>query len=437
MQKLEDLIKKRKAKVGIIGLGYVGLPYCVEIARTGFDVFGFDIQKKKVDSLNKGKSYIEFIKDQQIKEILKEKKFKAFNTYSFLKNIDIILLCVPTPLDKNKNPDLSYLENSLNQIKNYLHKEELIILVSTSFPGTTQELALPILENSGLKGGKDFYLAYAPERIDPARNIDFSEIPKIVGGITKKCTKLALLFFSQFTKNVYPVSCPKVAEMAKLLENTFRLINISFINELALLCEKMGIDIWEVIEAASTKPYGFMPFFPGPGVGGHCIKVDPYYLSWKANEYNFFCRFVKLAGEINDLMPHEIVTKVVWALNLKKKPLRGSKILIWGVTYKKDVADTRETAAIPIIWDLLRKGAKIDYFDPYIKKFELKNHLFKKRLFLNSIKYKKEILKNYDLVLILADHSGFDYDQIAKNSKMVVDTRNAIKSRKYKNVFWL
>lgn len=434
---LEKLIKTKKAKVVIIGIGYVGLPHAIEIARAGFFVSGIDIKKERVESLNKGKSYIKDVKDEDLKEIIKKKKFKAFNNFEPLKDADVVIICVPTPLDKNKIPDISYIKNSAEEIKKCLHKEELIVLESTSYPGTTEEVLLPIFAKTGLKVGKDFYLAFAPERIDPGNKMPPHLIPKVVGGITKKCTKLAKLFYSQFLKYVHPVSSTKVAEMTKILENTYRLINISAINELSLLCGKMGIDIWEAIEAAKTKPYGFQPFYPSPKIGGHCIPLDPFYLEWKAKEYNFWTRFIELAGEINEQMPHFVVTRIITLLNRNKKPVKGSKILIWGVAYKKDIEDPRESAASDIIWDLLRKGAKVDYFDPYIPKFELKNHRFKKPIILKSIKYSPKILKKYHCVLILTDHSGFNYDEVAKNSKLVVDTRNAIKSRKYKNVSWL
>ena len=434
---LEKLIKNKKAKVAIIGMGYVGLPHAIEIAKAGFFVFGIDISKQRVASLNKGKSYIDDVSAQDLKEIIKAKKFKAFSDFKSLKTSDIAIICVPTPLDKNKIPDLSYIKNSAEKIKKHFHKNELIILESTTYPGTTEEVLLPMFEENGFKVGKDFYLAFAPEHIDPGRKMPLADIPKVVGGVTKECTQLTKLFYQQFLKYVHPVSSPRAAEMTKILENTYRLVNISMINELALLCGKMGIDIWEVIEAAKTKPYGFQAFYPSAKVGGHCIPLDPFYLSWKAKEYNFWTRFIELAGEINEQMPHFTITKVMTFLNRHKKPINGSKILVWGVTYKKDIADPRESAAYEIIPDLIKKGAKIDYFDPYVKEFNL-NHEFQKKpkLVLKSIKYNPAVLKNYDLVLILTDHSGFDYEKLAQKAKLVVDTRNAIKSRKYKNVYW-
>jgi len=370
-KKLKDLIIAKKAKVAVLGLGYVGLPHALLIARVGFDVFGIDIKKQRIDSLNSGKSYIGDVKNEDLAEIIKKGKFKAFNDFYPLKEADIILICVPTPLDKNKNPDISYIKNSVNEIKKCLQKEQLVVLESTTYPGTTEEIVLPILEESGLKAGEDFYLVFAPERIDPGNKIPSNKIPKVVGGITEKCTELAVLFYSQFLELVHPVSSAKTAEMAKILENTFRLVNISMVNELSLLCNKMKIDIWEVIEAAKTKPYGFMPFYPSPKCGGHCISVDPFYLSYKAREYNFWARFIELAGEINEQMPHAVVTSVIYALNKNKEPVRGSKILIWGASYKKDIGDTRESAFYDVAWDLLRKGAVVDYFDPHVSDVEV------------------------------------------------------------------
>jgi len=308
MSPLKELILNKKAKVAIMGLGYVGLPHAILFAKAGFSVFGIDIKKERVEKLNKGISYIGGVKNRELKEVIKKNKFKAFNNFQPLKKADIISICVPTPLDKSQNPDISYIEKSSQEIRKRIRKGQLIILESTSYPGTTEEIVLPILEKSGLKCGKDFYLAFAPERIDPGSKFSLSKIPKVVGGITKKCTKLATLFYSQFLEKVFPVSSAKTAEMTKILENTFRLINISAVNELALLCGRMGIDIWEVIEAAKTKPYGFMAFYPGPKVGGHCIPLDPFYLNYKAKEYNFWPRFIELAGEINEQMTNRCLT---------------------------------------------------------------------------------------------------------------------------------
>jgi UDP-N-acetyl-D-glucosamine dehydrogenase len=436
---LEKKIKEKRAKVAVVGLGYVGLPTAVHIAKAGFEVFGIDIKKERVKKVNSGNSYIGDVKSEELKEVVKSKKLKAFANHLPLKNSDIVLICVPTPLDKVRNPDLFYVKETTKAIAKYLHKEQLIILESTCPPETTRKVILPELEKTGLKVGKDFYLAHCPERIDPGnKKWNSKNIPRVVGGITKKCTRLAKIFYRSFLEaEVFEVSSPEVAEMAKILENTFRLVNISMINELALLAGRMGIDIWEVIEAAKTKPFGFMPFYPSAKCGGHCIPIVPFFLSSKAKEYNFWTRFIELAGEINEQMPHFVMTKVIWVLNLKKKPVRGSKVLVWGVAYKKDIGDIRESAAFDIIADLIRKGARVDYFDPYVPEFEVKHRIIKKPVLLKSIKYSLQKIKKYDLVLILTDHSGFDYENIAQNAKLVVDTRNAIKSRKHKNVFWL
>lgn len=437
---LEELIQKKEVKVAIIGMGYVGLPHALEIANAGMNVTGIEIQQKRVDALKRGESYIGDVKSSALLGILASGKFTPTTDFFALKNIEVIIICVPTPLDKYKIPDISYIKESAEQIKKYLHSGQLIILESTTYPGTTDEVLLPMLESTGLKCGEDFYLAFAPERIDPGNEMPLNEIPKVVGGVTPECTRLATLFYSQFLKQVHPVSSSRAAEMTKLLENTYRLINISAINELAMLAGRMDIDIWEVIEAAKTKPYGFQPFYPSPRVGGHCISLDPFYLSWKAKEYNFWARFIELSGEINDQMPHYMVSFANSVLNRKNKSIKGSKILVFGVAYKKDINDPRESAAYEIIPDLLRKGADVSYYDPYVKKLEIKagNYLIKNRelLVLESIDYREETLKNYDLVLILTDHSNIDYDKLAKNANLIADTRNAIKSRGYQNVFW-
>jgi len=367
------------------------------------------------------------------------KKLKAFNNYQPLKNSEVVLVCVPTPLDKNKVPDLSYLKTTVDEILKYVKKRQLIILESSTYPGTTREIILSRLKSTGLKVGKDFFLAFSPERIDPGnKKYKLKDIPRIVGGITRNCTQLATEFYQNFLQApVIKVSSTETAEMTKILENTFRLVNISMINELALFCGKMGIDIWEVIEAAKTKPYGFMPFYPSPKIGGYCIPLVPFFLSWKAKEHNFWMRFIDLAGEINEQMPHSIVTKIVFALNSSQKSIRESKILVWGVSYKKDVGNIVESAAQIIIPDLLRKGAQVEYFDPYIPELKMKDGLLKKPVTLRSINYSPKILKNYDLVLILTDHSDFDYKEIAKKSNLVIDTRNSIKSRRLKNVYRL
>jgi len=432
MKNLETLIKNKKAKITIIGLGYVGLPLAVVLAEKGFRVFGFDVQKNKVKLVNQGHSYIADISSADLQGVIKSKKFSATADKKILKLADVIIICVPTPLDKYKQPDITYIQSTVKEIAHFIRKGQLIILESTTYPGTTREVILPVLQKSGLKVGKDFFLAFSPERIDPGnQKFNVRNVAKVVGGITPKCTKLTHLVYRSFLEKVFKVSSPEAAEMTKILENTFRIVNVSMINELALLCGKMNIDIWEVIEAAKTKPYGFMPFYPGPGIGGHCIPLDPFYLSWKAKEYGFYTRFIELGGEINDQMPHFVVTKVISGLNQHKKSLNGAKILVWGVAYKKDVADPRESASYHVIRDLWKKGANVEYFDPYIPEFKIDNKNLK------SIEYQPKNLKHYDCVLILADHSNLDYDEVAKKSLLVVDTRNAIKNRKFKNILWL
>jgi len=407
MQVLKQKIQSKKAVVAVIGLGYVGLPLARAIKQAGFEVIGIDIRK------------------------IKDKIIKTTNSYDELKKADIIIICLPTPLTKHKEPDMSYIKAGLREIKKRLRKNKLVILESTTYPGTTEEILLPALKSTGLKVGQDFFLAFVSERLDPGnKKFNIKNTPKVIGGVTRNCTNLTRLFYQQFVDEVFSVSSPKVAEMSKLLENIFRIVNISMINELMMLCDKMQIDIWEVIEAAKTKPFGFMPFYPSAGAGGHCIPIDPFYLSWKAKEYGFFTRFIELASEINELMPHYVVTKIIWALNNQEKSIKNSKILIWGIAYKKDIADTRESPAIKIIWDLMRKGARIFYHDPYVPEIEINNKRFK------SVKLTNQILKNVDCLLILTDHSGYDYEDLTKKAKLVVDTKNIVKT-KLSNVYKL
>jgi UDP-N-acetyl-D-glucosamine dehydrogenase len=436
---IRELIENKNAKVAIIGMGYVGLPHAIEIANAGMEVIGLDIQQKRVDALNRGESYIQDVKNDNLKKIVAAGKLQASTDFSLCANADILIICVPTPLDKYKIPDVSYIVNAANEVKKYLRQGQLVILESTTYPGTTEEILLPLLKETGLKCGKDFYLAFAPERIDPGNEMPLNEIPKVVGGITAGCTELAAAFYSQFLKHVHSVSSPRAAEMTKILENTYRLINISAINELAMLAGKMNIDIWEVIEAAKTKPYGFQAFYPSPKIGGHCIPLDPFYLSWKAKEYNFWAHFIELAGEINEQMPHYTVTSIITNLNRRGKSINGSKILVWGVAYKKDIDDPREGAAYDVIPNLIRKGAQVDYFDSLIPELIIPagNYMLKNRepLVMRSISNGLEAVKNYDAVVILAANSGFDYEKLADNALLVIDTRNAIKNRLHKNVF--
>lgn len=430
MSDLKQKIKTKKAVVGIIGLGYTGLPLALAISQAGFKTYGIDIDQKRVQLLKRGQSYIDDVAAKEINQAVKSKNFMPLSDYNILKEIDIICLCLPTPLDIYKVPDMSYIKAGLEQIKKRLRPGQLIILQSTTYPGTTEELLLPELETSGLKVGRDFFLAFAPERIDPGnKKYNLSNVPKIVGGMTRTCGQLSKLFYQTFIDQVVLVSSPRVAEMTKLLENIFRIVNISLINELALLCGKMKIDIWEVIEAAKTKPFGFMGFYPGPGVGGHCIPLDPFYLAWKARQYNFFTRFIELAGEINELMPHYVVTQVIWALNQYKKPIRGSKILVLGASYKKDIGDVRESPALKIIEDLLKKQARVSYHDPYVPQIQLAQQTLK------SVRLTSQALRNADCVLILTDHSQYNYQDLAQKSQLVIDTKNAVNKKSLKHVF--
>jgi UDP-N-acetyl-D-glucosamine dehydrogenase len=423
-KRLKDLINAKKLVAGVIGLGYVGLPLAMLISRKGFKVFGFDIDKEKILSLKNKKSYISHIPSEKIKEL---KNFYPTNDFSKLKNCDVIIICVPTPTTESNEPDLTPVINTSETIAKYLRKGQIVILESTTYPTTTRNVVKPILEKSGLKCGKDFYLAFSPEREDPGRkDYNTETIPKVVGGVDKISGELAGLFYSQVVKKVVPVSSAEVAEATKMLENTFRAVNIALVNELKMLFDRMGINIWEVIEASKTKPFGFMPFYPGPGFGGHCIPIDPFYLSYIAKKYDFPTRFIELAGQINVRMPEYVVEKVVDALNSKKKTINGAKILVLGLSYKKDIGDPRESPSFKIIELLEQKGAYVDYNDPYIpvapkmRKFKVEK---------KSVCLTPKNIKRYDCVVIVTDHSSYDYEMILKNSKLIVDTRNVIKKK--------
>jgi UDP-N-acetyl-D-glucosamine dehydrogenase len=418
-------IKEKKASVGILGLGYVGLPLVKEFHRAGFNIAGFDIDRKKVDMLNSGKSYISYIPSEYIKNLIADGRFKATTDFTNLKDMDCIIICVPTPLNKHREPDLSFVFNTTRSIAEHLRKGQLIVLESTTYPGTTDEDMKKILEETGLKAGKDFYLAYSPEREDPA-NKDFttSKIPKVVGGYTRNCLRVAKALYDSILICTVPVSSTKVAEATKLLENIYRAVNIALVNEMKMLFDRMGIDIWEVIEASKTKPFGFQAFYPGPGLGGHCIPIDPFYLTWKAKEYDFPTRFIELAGEINTLMPQYVVNKVVDALNEKGESMKDSKILILGLTYKKDVDDVRESPSLELIELLKKKGAKVDYNDPYVAR----THKMRRYdLNMSCVPLTEKSLKSYDCVVVSTDHSSYDYAFIARHSRLIVDTRNAMK----------
>ncbi len=420
--KLIEKIKSKKIKCAVIGLGYVGLPLAVELANAGLKVIGIDLDEKKVNSIRRKKSYIGDVSDEDLAAVVKKGSLQATTDYSVLKYVDTVNICVPTPLRKTKDPDISYIVGACGHIAKYLHKQQLIILESTTYPGTTNEMMLPVFEEKGLKVGKDFYLAFSPERVDPSNPMfNTRNIPKVVGGVTHNCTKTAAALYSLIMNNVVPVSSARVAETVKLLENTFRSVNIGLVNEIAMMCSKMDIDVWEVIDAAATKPFGFMPFYPGPGLGGHCIPIDPLYLSWKARFYGFEARFIELASQVNSSMPEHVVKLVADALNTKKKSINSAKILVLGVAYKKNVSDLRESPALEIIELLTRNKAKVSYHDPYIPKFKHANHK------LESIKLTKKSIAAYDCVVVITDHSDFDCRFIAENAKLIVDTRNAFK----------
>ncbi len=427
---LLEKIKNKTAIIGVVGLGYVGLPIAVEKAKAGYNVIGFDIQDKKVDMVNDGKNYIGDIIDSDLDEVVKTGKLKATSDFSFIKDIDCVAICVPTPLDIYKQPDISFVRTSAENIATYLHKGMLVVLESTTYPGTTEELLKPILEKkSGLICGQDFFLAFSPERVDPGNLIyKTKNTPKVVGGIGKDSTEVAAaLYRNVLESEVFEVSCPAVAEMEKLLENTYRNINIALVNEMAIICDKMGINVWEVIEAAKTKPYGFQAFYPGPGVGGHCIPLDPFYLMWKAREYDYHTRLIEISGEINHYMPQFVVERAYRILNRFKKPLNGSKILILGVAYKQDIDDYRESPALKVIENFEKEGALVQYNDPYIPCFRNKGKEYK------STELSKENLRGSDLVVITTMHKSYEYAFIQANSAFILDTKNAMKNLKERN----
>ncbi|OIO35404.1 MAG: UDP-N-acetyl-D-glucosamine dehydrogenase [Candidatus Omnitrophica bacterium CG1_02_44_16] len=427
--KLVDKIRQRKIRSAVIGLGYVGLPLAVELAEAGVEVVGIDLDKSKIDAINNKKSYIQDVPTSKVKALVEKGMLTATNVYSALMNVDTINICVPTPLRKTKEPDISYIVKSSEQIARYLKKGQLIILESTTYPGTTDEVLLPMFEAKGLKVGKDFFLAFSPERVDPANpQFNTRNIPKVVGGVTPACTEAAKALYELAIDTVFPVSSTRVAETVKLLENTFRSVNIGLVNELALMCDKMKINVWEVIDAAKTKPFGYMAFYPGPGIGGHCIPLDPYYLSWKARLFGFEARMIELAGQINGSMPEHVVTKVGDALNERGKSIKGAKILILGVAYKKNVSDFRESPAFEVIHFLNQKGAAVSYSDPHVPSIKEDGVTMK------SVKLTPEALKKSDCVVVITDHAKFDYSWIVQHANLILDTRNAIKAKSAKVV---
>ena len=421
VEKLSAKISSREAHVGVIGLGYVGLPLAVEFAKAGFTVTGIDVLQSKVDLVNKGESYIQDIPTETLAALVKSGKIKATTDFSVVAQLDTIDICVPTPLRKTKDPDMSYIVSACQEIAKHFHEGMLVVLESTTYPGTTDELVLPMLERDDLKVGEDFFLCFSPERVDPGNaKYQTVNIPKVVGGITPACTAMGALFYAQALETVVPVSSTKVAEMVKLLENTFRMINIGLVNEMALMCDRMGINVWEVIEAAATKPFGFMPFYPGPGLGGHCIPIDPFYLSWKTMQAGIEARFIELAGYINGQMPHFVVDKVQNALNDHTKALKGSHVHILGMAYKKDIDDVRESPALDILHLLKQRGAKMTYSDPFVPRI----HLDGADIFAQDA---NAMAKVADCVVITTDHTNFNYAEVLANAKLIVDTRNALK----------
>ena len=429
---LQKRIKDKKATVGVVGLGYVGLPLVKAFLKKGFAVTGFDIDRRKVALLNHGTSYIKHITAADLRPFLSTKRFLATTDFARLTDVDAILICVPTPLDDHRNPDLSFVLRTTETIAEHLRKGQLVVLESTTYPGTTDEEMLPILERSGLKAGKDFFLAFSPERENPGDPVYTAEnTPKVVGGLTKDCLALADTLYSQVMVKTVPVSSTRAAESTKLLENIFRSVNIALVNELKMIFDRMGIDVWEVIRAASSKPFGFMPFYPGPGLGGHCIPIDPFYLTWKAREVDYSTKFIELAGEINTAMPYYVINKTLEALAEKGKSFKGSKILVLGIAYKKDVDDQRESPALKIISLLRKKGAKVEYNDPHVP--ESSGHREYPGMSLKSVPLTVKRLRQADAVIIATDHTFYNYGWIVKNAKLVVDTRNAVKTRS-KNV---
>ncbi|AAO36747.1 UDP-glucose 6-dehydrogenase [Clostridium tetani] len=424
----DELIKKlenKTAKLGVVGLGYVGLPLAVEKAKAGYEVIGFDVQDEKVKMVNEGHNYIGDVVNSDLEEIVKKGKLRATTDFSFVGEVDVVAICVPTPLDLYKQPDLSYVENSTKSVATYLKKGMLVVLESTTYPGTTEEVLKPILESTGLKCGEDFFLAFSPERVDPGnKQFKTKNTPKVVGGCTEECTEVAAVLYRNVLEGeVFTVSSPAIAEMEKIFENTFRNINIALANEIAMLCNKMNIDVWEVIDAAKTKPYGFMAFYPGPGLGGHCIPLDPFYLEWKAKEYDFHTSLIQTSGRINDSMPEFVLKNVMKLLNGKKKSLNGSKVLLMGVAYKNDIDDMRESPALKVIEQLEAHGAEIVYHDANIPEFQHKGKTY------HSVNW-KEVVSDSDVVVITTAHSDVDYQALADKADLIYDTRNATKDVK-------
>lgn len=436
--------KNHTAVVAVVGIGYVGLPLAVEKAKVGFPVVGLDCNEERVGMINRGENYIRDVKDEELRKVVLEGKLHASNDFSELNNADVVIICVPTPLTVHRMPDLQYIENVTEQIAEHMRPGQLISLESTTYPGTTEEVILPKLAAAGLKVGEDFFLCHSPERVDPGnKRYTTQNTNKLVGGVTETCTEVAATFYGETIINAVECSSPAIAEMAKVFENTYRAVNIALVNEMALLCDRMGISVWEMLDAAFTKPFGIQPFYPGPGVGGHCIPVDPFYLAWKAREYDFSTRFIELAGEVNLSMPYFVVQKAERILGLQGKSLRGSKILMLGVTYKKDLPDLRESPALKVIQLLIKEGCEVEYYDPYVPSIEIEvygpqicgsNQCILKSLFALT----SNALGSADLIVITTDHSCIDYRMILDFAPAILDTRNATQDvRSVESNIWL
>jgi len=422
---LRNKLQARTARAGVIGLGYVGLPLAVEFARAGLTTTGIDLDRRKVDAVNQGTSYIPDVQTADVARLVADQKLSATTDFSVIAGLDTINICVPTPLRKTKDPDMSYIVSAVEQIAKYLHRGMLIVLESTTYPGTTEELVKPMLEESGLRAGVDFFLAFSPERVDPGNpTFHTRNVPKVVGGLGPESTALASMLYGAAIDTIVPVSSPQAAEMVKLLENTFRMVNIGLVNEIALMCDRLGLDVWEVVTAAATKPFGFMPFYPGPGLGGHCIPIDPFYLSWKAKQTGFDPRFIELAGQINGAMPHFVVDKIADALNRHRKSINGSTVLVLGVAYKRDIDDMRESPSLDVMALLQQKGATVRYADPHVP--ALSGRAWAGGVDLTTEPLTPDAIAAADCVAILTEHRSVDYDMVLNAAQLVVDTRNAI-----------
>ena len=433
---LIDKIENRTARVGVVGLGYVGLPLAVEFGRAGLTTTGIDLDARKVEMINAGQSYIPDVQTADVESLHKAGRLGATTDFAVVGELDTVNICVPTPLRKTKDPDMSYIVSATEQIAKHLHPGMLVVLESTTYPGTTAELLQPMFESTGLKTGRDFFLAFSPERVDPANErFTTRNTPKVVGGTTSDCSDVAAALYGTAIETIVPVSSTQVAEMVKLLENTFRAVNIGLVNELALMCDRMGIDVWEVVNAAKTKPFGFMPFYPGPGLGGHCIPIDPFYLSWKAKQAGFEARFIELAGHVNGAMPHFVADKVGEALNTQRKPVNGSSVLVLGIAYKRDIDDIRESPALDVMHVLHGRGARVSYSDPHVPLLRARDWAGGHEL--TSVTISRDSLAAADCVVVLTDHRAVDYRLVASAATLVVDTRNTIGAAAGPHVFRL